>query len=362
MIKIGILTFHNVLNYGAVLQTYALQQNILKNDNVEVNVLDYNSPEVTYGYSYHNLLKNPLMAIPKAYILRRKKVVFNDFAKNYLKLSDVRYDSNNIKQANDYYDAFIVGSDQVWNYNITKCDTTYLLDFADEGKRFSYAASLGLNKIEGKYVPIYRECLKKFSGISVREVEGQNVILNQLKLENCYVNVDPTLLLSKKEWDELAAPRIIKGKYILVYSIKYSEDLIQTAKKIAKEKGCKVAFISSKIIKGVESISNPTVSEFLSLFKYADFTAVNSFHGTVFSIIFNKKMLVELVYKDGRNARIENLLEKCVLTNQIYKENNYSCIYNDINWGVVDLAVSQEQVLARNYLRKIIKEYLENET
>lgn len=353
MKKIGILTFHNVLNYGAILQTYALQKSISKNNAAEVNIVDYRSLILTYNYSYKKLLNRPLTLIPKALILHRKKKVFSNFMRTYLNLSEVKYNKFNIKDANKNYDVFIVGSDQVWNYNITYNDTTYLLDFSDEGKKYSYAASIGLSKIETEYEQTYFDHLSKFNNISVRELEGQKIIENQLKLSKSRVNVDPTLLLGNKEWDELTSQRKIKERYILVYTIKYSKELISIANRIAKENGCKVVFISSRILKDVKSVSNPSVNEFLSLFKYAEFTIVNSFHGTIFSIIFQKKFIVELAYKDGRNSRIVNLLSKCDISDRILTEKPSLNINDEIDWVKVEKVISIERALALQYLNGI---------
>lgn len=357
MIKIGILTFHNVHNYGGVLQAYALQSFIKKNFNdIEVEVIDYRSKFIEDIYSFKKLLSKPHLIPIKAPILLKRGYYFKRFLNN-IPLSQGCFYKKDIGKVNDIYHAFIVGSDQVWNHDLSEGDLTYLLDFAKDDLKFSYAASFGLGKISPKYMHDYKRLLSQFSMISVRENTGKELLENEFDIKNSSVNVDPTLLLTKEEWTSILSKksRNKEKKYVLIYTIHYSDFLVNQAKAYAKNNGFEIVYVGTlKPIKDIRFIPATKIENFLDLFLNAQAIFTNSFHGVVFSTIFHKKMQIELPYKDGRNSRIENLATLCNIKSQITSDQELDTIDNHIDWEFVDSQIKNERKKSLEYLNEII--------
>jgi len=351
---IGILTFHRSLNYGAVLQTYGLQKFLSQNFCDETyEIVDYRCPRFTdlyesFSFFKRKSIKNLLKDIH--FLVKRK--VFNDFISKHLNVSAISYSTDSIIDANKRYDKFIVGSDQVWNAEITNGDLNYLLKFATPDKRNSYAASIGKNIILKKYEEEYRNEINFFGNLSVREQECRLVLQEIGITSKIQVNVDPTLLLKTHEWLELISDKRICNRYVLVYAIKYSNELLETAIGFAEKRGYKVIYIGPRTkCKGIKRIRYAKVTDFVRYFRDAEYTFINSFHGTVFSVIFHKQFWVCNEENDWRNVRIENLLQLCELKDRF----EFSNIHNDIDWNKVEEKINSERDKAFNYLKEIIE-------
>jgi len=204
-LKIGILTFHRVYNYGAVLQSYALQK-VIKQLGYDVEIIDYWCDYIYRPYSIENFKTKSctdyIMGICGRIIYNFRKKKTKRFQKSIQYSPKVN--QNNIKALNDRYDLFLVGSDQVWNYPLTNFDTTYLLDFiTDNNKKVSYAASFGVKTIDDKYKETYAKLLSEFSSISVRESTGVSIV-RELINKDVPMVADPVILLTSDEWESLA--------------------------------------------------------------------------------------------------------------------------------------------------------------
>lgn len=251
--KIGIITFHRAVNYGAVLQAYALQTMIQKLG-ADVEILDYRCSYLEDNYNPIKILgrasniKGFLGILVKVFPSAvKKKRSFDRFLKDHLNISKERYNRNSVYQSNQVYDIFITGSDQVWNYNHTNFDKSFFLNFVnDSSKKTAYAASLGFGSLPDKYVEEYRNLLSDFRAISVREKSAQQILKDILKKE-VPVMPDPVFLLDKEEWDRIIpSGQTIKDKYILVYELMPSESLFKFALKLQHETGYKIIRISTK--------------------------------------------------------------------------------------------------------------------
>ena len=163
------------------------------------------------------------------------------FKNNYMQFSDNVYDANNIKVLNDKYDTFIVGSDQVWNYNLTGDDDTFLLNFVkDNKKKNSYAASLALTGIDSNKQKKYAKALNSFNHISVREIQGK-IALQQFVNKDIVVDLDPVFLLTQEEWvKNLQLKKNNTDDYILFYQMNASTNLYNYARKLAKKEHLKI--------------------------------------------------------------------------------------------------------------------------
>ena len=314
--KIGILTFHNADNYGAVLQAYALQQKLnslgFENEFVEID---------TGNSSDKNETGNTENAVTGAAAIFARKVkaenekrngLFKEFRDKYFNVSET-YHQNNMNSIGKEYDALIAGSDQVWNFSLPDFDLRYLLPFEGKVKKYSYAASFG-NEPDEKLMKQAMTYLNRFDGISVREKSGKELI-EKYSDKKALVLPDPTLLLDRKDWDKLAdAAPTEKGRYVLLFLLKNDDKLAEQAKDEADRSGVALKVVCAGYIPkyGFDSWSGNGVEKWISLIKNADSVFTNSFHGTVFSLIYGKKFRTAPLGGNlsERNGRLDELLSR----------------------------------------------------
>lgn len=345
--KIGIITlFHENYNYGAVLQAYALQKAIESIGNT-AEIIDYdrtvepidsinNSLSLklinkirtlrTYGDVY-NLLH--ILSSNKRFLadIQKRRNEFEKFYREYLKVSKY-YNLGTIFTANNEYDGFICGSDQIWRPS--SFDANFYLSFADKKKiRISYAASLGVKNLSSASEKEIVSRIGKLDAVSVREIETAE-LLNQFNL-NVKVNLDPTLLWNKQFWNEVAVETHYKKKsYILCYFIGENNANRNLAKKIARIK--KMPLVA---IPGISRImpydfhyadineTGASPNEFLGLIRDAALVVTDSFHACAFSVQFETPFVVteRFASKDvnSMNGRIYDLLKMFDLEKQLIR-------------------------------------------
>lgn len=354
--KVGVITFQNANNYGAILQAYALQTSIQKLG-CEVQVIDYRNPYVASIASKPNIrdYHNPLKYINDRDIflineIKRRKIL--NFIENNITITR-SVSREELRDFADKFDVVFSGSDQVWNDKITRNDDTYYLDFLSPEKRCSYGASIGSSEIQEENIPRVNRLLSQFRAISVREKTAVDALNNQLGIQSVQV-LDPTLLLSKKEY--CSHSKCDKSeRYVLLYMLIYSETLITSAKKIAKKLELPLYCINSsgKKVSGCIDKSNSGVEEWLTLFENAEFILTNSFHGTAFSINYNKKFNVELPpSRIKASSRITDLLdvfhlEQCLV-------NNGDISDAEIEYGRVNEILNHERQKSISFIRKAL--------
>lgn len=358
--KIGTITFHKAINYGAVLQTYALQKALI-NEGINTEVINYTNNKIDNSYKlFHNKsIKKIISDVIYFFVKMKKKKKFNKFINDNIILSEECKSFSDLEKIETNYDMFITGSDQVWNSKHTGMDEGYFLKFVKNSKKKnSYAASFGFNEIpEGKQ-EIYTEMLKEFNNISVREKNGINII-NSLIKPNCDVEIhlDPTFLIDKEDWNKIAKiPK--ETDYILVFVMQKNKTIFEFAEKLAKETGKKIIYISDSFKKRIKAKYKYTLSpeEWLGYFINANYIVTNSFHGAAFSIILNKKFYMELQKPPATaNSRLEDLLEKFGLQDRKIV-NGENAVRTDIRWEYVNNIINEEKNKSINYLRKIEKE------
>jgi len=365
--KVGLLTFHRGYNYGASLQCYALLKKI-KDNNIPVEVIDFYKKK-KYGnkrISFNLIARNIYNFFYKKQ-LEEKKNRFDLFNENLLTISEIKNifeDDIYLKKINfdKYYEKIVFGSDQIWNLDKKIYDRSdiYYGDFDFSGNKVAYAASFGDDLDEEKNnINFIKKNLRKFTSISVRE-ESAMKFLEQIGIESKVV-VDPTLLLEKEEWYNIIPPeRIIEGKYILYYSVNCRKYSWNVAKKISKATGLKVINLTEhpKIIRsGFKNYYKAGPLEFLNILKNAEYVVTNSFHGTVFSALFNKKLVVAFDDFEGeiiKEERKYNLLEKLFLLDRI-KTKDKDIDINNIQHCDCDEQISHLREFSNNYLIQILK-------
>ena len=356
MKKVGILTFHFENNYGAILQCYALQQ-ILKEKKCNVEIINF---FVKNGINDSLKLINPTKNIVKQMITaplnfcKFKKL--KKFINNNLNLTKRIAKKEKVINYMNNLDIMVVGSDQVWNQEIIHdVEDVFLLNFESPKtlKKCSYAASLGNSALNDNFKEKLEKCLKKYSIITIREKSATD-LLKSLNIKSTTV-LDPTLLLSKDKWEAISQKyRNIKTKYILVYSMEKNSELIKIANDLSNKLNMKIIhFRKEKIFSNLlYRAYDAGIEEFIYLFKNASYVITNSFHGLVFSIIFNKEFIS--INHKTRNERQENLLSITKLNNRAVQtyEDYINTTFNVINYDEVNKLID----LAREKSFKCINE------
>lgn len=347
--KVGLINYHFVYNYGAVLQCTALKEAI-ESLGHNVIVIDYRPfSQQQYYLPYPNVLKCAKVAynkFPEKSILKRAYIAvkwfvhviilykkakyrkllekkFSSYVNQYLNLT-CRYNTiEDIRNNPPEADAYVCGSDQLWNPNVTwGLDAAYFLNFGNKQKRIAYAVSPCQLDIH-EYSEKLQGWCKNLDAISLRETEKRDELESLLK-RSISVCIDPTLLLTADQYKKFEEE--INGlpeQYILVYAF-CDEDknklLKSTLTSIYREKKIEIIDVSIDNIQWdlpVTKKNDSTPGEFLFYFKNAAYIITNSFHGTVFSIIYHRKFLS--VTKHGTASRMAELLKKLYLENHMVR-------------------------------------------
>lgn len=323
--RIGTVTFHCANNYGAVLQAIALVEK-LNDMGYEAKIIDYRPRYKTATYEpfkiirKYNSLKHffyNLYSIPSKYKTDKE---FKKFNNQHMKLWGKNfYTSNEIINNPPDLDVIITGSDQVWNTeSLDAVDKVYFLAFGSKNtKRISYAASFGYPKVDERFRNEISTHIKNMNAVSVREIEGKKLVREMTGIEAEHV-LDPVFLLNKNQWLRFSDSKIrIQYPYLLLYARERSKLLSDSAILIAKEKNLKIVNIS-QILMGLgkfdKNIFGIGPGHFLELVRNASVVCTNSFHGTAFSIIFEKPFVV--IPHRTRNTRIESILNTLDLSSQ----------------------------------------------
>lgn len=335
--KVGIITVHNVINYGAVFQAFALKEYLLRflSDSDTIHVINY-TPDFLESKKKITFTKNiKADLIETERLLMRNKIrsrndAFDNFIRRNDSLTAVCKTKEEVFDAVRDYDVLIAGSDQIWNFNITGGDRTYLLDFPEfTGVRMSYASSLGEYRFYESAKAEIADVLKKFTYLSCRETDGCAYI-SSLTEKPCAHVCDPTLLLRADVYAGLAEGRVrnsirqlAERDFLLIYNLSNSDDIYSTAKQVADEKRLKIyqIFPSLRKNKVVDKVLNDiSPEEFLYLYTKAKFIVTNSFHGTCFSIINRKDFYT--VKPTGSNNRLSSMLDETGLSDRLLISGN----------------------------------------
>lgn len=330
---IDTITCHNVYNYGASLQAYALQH-YLESLGHEVKIIDfqpwfhrdrYNPNYIDHDRKLYKLLHNcpALMNFLHAVKDRKqiklmksmwgRKVAFDNFTNDYLRLTKRYNSSDELKADPPVADIYVAGSDQIWNTESRNGrEPGYYLDFGN-AKKISYAASFAVSEIQEEWRPFVKRQLSHFQHISVREKTGLS-ILKSLGIQNGAQVVDPVFLLSAEEWKALAHKAkgygLKENNYIVVYDFLNDERIAAFAKKLKEQTNMTVVSINDfNVLPYVDiNINDAGPLEFVSLISRAAAVICSSFHASAFSLIFKKPFYVYPLIGQNNSSRMEDLL------------------------------------------------------
>ncbi len=357
--RIGILTFHCAHNYGAVLQGYALQE-VLKNLGHEVKVINYRPYYIVNAYKTLKLVlsRHPLWMVkhtiseiliyPRSV---RRHEAFTRFIEGRLNLTSPCDKKSIVSDI----DAYIFGSDQIWNTGITSgYDDIFWgkLPFEKGNKKYiTYAASMGKDSVADDDKKRIAEYMNNFDAISVRENSLKNM-LSPLTDKNVQLVLDPTLLAPRSVWDKLD-DNIEERGYVLVYQVRKNKNTIELANHIAHQLNAKVITLEANINwrMGQNKKSCASPEDFVSYIKHASCVVTTSFHGTAFSVIFNKPFYC-LELGDGADGRSKSLLHSLLLDDRMVDKLARPAFtevdYTEANKLLDGLRESSEQFLTDN--------------
>ena len=362
--KAGILTFHNAVNYGAVLQAYALQQTISAMG-ADCKIVNYKSPAVERQYrkisfGERRSLKEYLSHNTTCSLRKAKVKAFSKFSAENLRLTQPITSLDELSG----FDAVFVGSDQVWNPLCTNGDSAYLLKSLPDGvKKLAYAASIGKNENIDLYKTTfgteYENLLREFMWISLREADAAKYISDKTG-QVCDCVLDPTFLYGADKWRRFCTASGDED-YIFVYNLGNFSSLFQIAEKVRKQTGLKVKVIN-KDVKGelmslkYKSCSCVSPDEFISLLANSRYVVTDSFHATAFSIMFHKDFYsVANTNAQNTNSRLKNVLKNLGIEERYVTDVSNFSMSKEISYKETDERLNRLQSYSLEKLSDIIK-------
>lgn len=333
MKKVALMTWSQYHNFGTSLQVTSLTYT-MRRLGYEVDVINYTPHAklvILKDYKDINYYIGKISSIIKN---RKNKSVFDDarekafvkFLDKNIRLTEECQTESDLFLFNEKYDAFVCGSDQIWAPSIF--NAKYFLNFVENPQKMvAYAPSIGLSKIEDPYVRKRMEDnINRFVHLSVREEQGAQLIKEMCNKE-AKVVLDPTLLLTSNEWDTMAVSIVNNKSYILCYFLGTNRFNWVHVYELSKKTNIPLKIIpvfSPDYERGHDVVDGVGPGEFLSLIKNAALICTDSFHGTTFSIIYNKPFYTyeRFSSKDGnnQNSRIYNILKLLGLESRLVKD------------------------------------------
>lgn len=380
MKRVGIITmYYKNFNYGGLLQAYALHgavsQYVKNVEQISYNRFENSIPQKTKIFTV--LREKGFIAVIKKGIrvffrrincvndkkLKKRNELFQNFMDSIPHSVPVKEEQ--LVEFNNQYDIFICGSDQIWNpawWNDAFC-----LSFVRPGKvKASYAASIGVSELTAEQREYLCSRIRDFDYIAIREKNMMDELETTLgKKVECVL--DPTLLLAKEKYELLCTEKIIADKYILVYFLGNNKKNRSLVKKLAKETGLKIVYVPYVGEYGLRddsygdyAIYDAGPKQFLTLIRDAELVITDSFHGSVFSILFEKDFYTlrrdKKANKESMNSRVETLLSRFGLENRLVSEFSEITKMLKIDYNKVNQALEAARKDSLDYLKRILKE------
>lgn len=369
--KVAVVTFHRAHNFGSVLQTYALQEYVKQlgqetGSEVEYTVIDFYTEEqeelykvYKSGFGVKNFIKNAI-AVPNAKAFKIKHQKFNDFISDNFHVTKRYKTVNELEAKPPIADYYISGSDQIWNVRAKDFSDVYYLNFVNQGRKISYAASFGplkinWNRYDGQK---YTKLLQEYDAISARE-QGSADNVEYLTSNQCSVNVDPTLLLTAEQWRKIQSDANYKdGQYILLYCLEPSKQQLAMADAISKKLNLPIVILrynnKNDMFNHYVKKYDSGPKDFLSYIDHAALVLSSSFHGTAFSLIYHKPFYVFHGMKDNR---ISSILMKTGMTERSLEclEDVKRVALDKPDGRAIETLLNEERDASKLYLRRTLE-------
>lgn len=360
----AIITWITYNNYGTFLQAYALQT-VIRSLGFENKIIsDTKYVQSAKGYSWRKCASFVIRLFSRSRKLQAKgdqnmKNAYAVFARKFL---DIDWHWDSFSELDNRYNIYVCGSDQIWSPLFRQ--SYYYAGFTKK-KKIAYAPSLGLKNCSKDWSEWVKPLLLQFSHLSVRETEGSELLSRIIDIPVPVV-LDPTLLLSSENWQQLSEsiPLTESSPYVLVYFLTFNPVYWAYVQNFAKEKGLplRVFALNRAYLKGKDNISlfaGPL--EFLQEIKGASYFFTDSFHGSIFAIHFEKSFCTLKRFQDtavnNQNSRIENLFSRLDLMDYFIDENGLSQIpaLPPIDYRRVKENISKERMHSLDYLKNSLE-------
>lgn len=354
--KADLITLHSVYNYGSVLQTYATQK-IFEKHGVNITVINYIRPNNSF---FKRLKRSSKGSILKQIILLpsllTQKIVFDKFCKKRFNLTKNKFSKESDFNLYEFKaDFYITGSDQVWNssWNDGVLGPLYL-NFVSEHPKVAFSASFGKECLSDEEVKQTKEMIMDYDLISVREKSAVDILKKQYEYEEPIQILDPTLLITKEEWQSLMDKKFDKKDYILIYQLNSNAKFDKYVEKVAKKNNKKVIRICRRydqILLNGKSKVIPKVETFISLFNNAGLVITDSFHAISFCLNLNTPFVC--IYPSEFSTRLQSCLEMFDLLDRKVDDYNFLNVFDKkIDWLGVNNKLRIEREKASNYIEK----------
>ena len=365
MKKVDLITLHRVFNYGSVLQAYATQK-LIESVGAACEIVDYITEQRTKKALKRQYkivdLKSLVYYLLRAISIDIKWYTFSKFIKKSMSVTSQRYVTiADLRKDPPVADIYMTGSDQVWNSKYNRgIDYGFFLDFGKkETRRVAFAASIGQETISKEEELEMAKLLSNYSEISVREKSAVEIIGKLIGKEPTLV-IDPTLQVDVSEYEKIESKPLVKGKYVLLMLL-YNEDCGATdyARKVADILDCRLVKISWDLIKDrrVDKLfTHRSPEDFLSLIHNAEYVVTNSFHGTAFSLNYNKQFSV--IKRKEMQTRIDSLLGLTGLMSRLIDPEkellSFAELETKIDYITVNKILQEERQKALKFLQEAI--------
>lgn len=361
---VSVITLQSVRNYGSVLQAYATQV-LLEEQGFDVTILNYVKPgsadsELVDTWANSSGKNKILTRFVMTPTIKKWHKVFDGFMNSYLNLSSEIFRTNeDFKKMSTTYDAYCVGSDQVWNSTWNKgiLEPFFLTYAPSSAYKFSFSSSFGKEKLDDYEIQPTTKMLLDFKHLSVREEQAVK-ILKGLGIESTQ-HIDPTLAMEPRFWRTLSDRQQPRHRpYLLVYQLNKSSDFDRYAERLAKELNLELVRICTRydqVVKSGKPELIPSVDRFVSLFENASFVLTDSFHGTGFCINLNKPFLS--IYPESFSSRISSILKMTGLQNRRLRSfSDFSQANKNIDFTFANSVLTNARIDVKNYLKTILEE------
>lgn len=356
--RIGIINHWMVNNYGALFLAYALEKKI-HDLGYDVETITYLPDEVKKPWKLSMIKKIGFvqyllrLGYFLVFILPRKQS-FKKFRKR-MQTSILKYSDKDLNKIDNIYDKIIIGGDQLWNCKKNYFNKNNFLPFIKQtDKKVVYAASIAQEKIPDDLIDMYKKLVLDFSYITTRESLTTKLLLDLTGEEYARV-CDPAFLLDVSDWYSLCErdKKMENKDFIFVYQVQSDIELINFAKKLALKNKCKIVFCPFPLKKAIKCYRKPYISpeKWLWYINNAKYVVTDAFHGTVFSIIFNKDFYSQISsYGSDTSSRITQILEFYKLNNRLLNTNNYQIQNNKIDYIEINRKIQEEKVQSTQHL------------
>lgn len=369
-------------NYGSILQAYALQCILNGYKNIDYEILCQYGKRVS---SLENLLdKLRIIGVKRTskrifwkFVfprLRSRTQNLQKFVDKNLKISVESYTKDEFEKANDKYEGFVCGSDQIWNPILSPVTSIYWMRFAEKSKfKFSYAPSLGVNNLTEEQKKIIKENLQSFQFVSCREEIGSKILNETLGNEKCVTVLDPTLLINREKWDVLSSKCQYKSPYILAYMLRGNKKERKLIERFAKEVSLPIItipFLESENIElydfkfGDVKLWDAAPNEFIAVIRYAEYVFTDSYHAMLFSCMYHKTFFTFPKKGKGQMNRIFHFQNMLQMPSRMINENTtVESIRNmeKIDWNMVDKIIEDRKKFSQRYLDDALKQFKSSE-